>query len=169
MKCKQCEARKQKATYSGLCQKRKYESERVGRATHAPDVALENLTRTEKWAHLAPLLELKPLYRELKKACWRLRKARPERTQSGAYAKNGQRMGPLTMEGRQYGLDKVLAIQARAKVDLINAEEEARIREMWALGLYPQKWSEEDIKADAPIDRITSYGDKLITQPLLVR
>lgn len=54
-------------------------------------------------------------------------------------------------------------------VDLINGEEEARIREMWALDMWPQKWSSEDVDADVPIDRIDSIGKQIIVQPLLVR
>ncbi len=133
------------------------------------DVALERLCRTEKWAHLSPLLELRPLYAELKKPRNRKRKAVPERTKAGSYSKNGQRMGPLLMKAREYGLEKVLDIQKRARVDLINDEEEARIREMWALNLWPQKWSADDIAADVPIDLIKTVGDELVVQPLLLR
>jgi DNA sulfur modification protein DndC len=133
------------------------------------DVALERLTRTEKWAHLAPLLELKPLYKELKAPRWRKRKAAPELRQDGLYSKNGQRMGPLTMDGRAFGLKRVLDIQRRARVDLINDEEEARIREMWALDMWPRKWSSDDIKADVPLDQIMTVDNEIVTQPLLVR
>jgi DNA sulfur modification protein DndC len=133
------------------------------------DKALRRLTRTEKWGHLSPLLELKPLYAELKLAKWRLRKAEPEVNKDGRYAKNGQRMGPLTMEGRAYGLARVLDIQERAQVDLINAEEEARIRQLWAENAWPQGWSGDEINAAEMIDQITVVGNELITQPLLVR
>ena len=132
------------------------------------DTALERLLRAPEWQHLRPLLELRELYAELKLPRWRKRKAAPEMTQSGNYSKNGQRMGPLTMTGRAYGLGRVLDIQQRAGVDLVNTEEEARIREMWALDLWPRKWSNDDIAADAPIVRIVSVGDVLIEQGLLV-
>lgn len=132
------------------------------------DTALERLLRAPEWQHLRPLLELRELYAELKLPRWRKRKAAPEMTQSGDYSKNGQRMGPLTMAGRAYGLRRVLDIQRRAGVDLINANEEARIREMWSLGLWPRKWSEADIAADVPIARIVPVGDALIEQGLLV-
>lgn len=133
------------------------------------DVALGRLCQTEEWGHLKPLLELRGLYAELKKPHSRKRKALPERVKSGGYSKNGQRMGPLKMKARKFGLGKVLDIQKRARVDLINAEEEARIREMWALNLWPRKWSDGDIAADVPIDLITAVGDELVVQPLLVR
>lgn len=137
------------------------------------DVALENIVNTPDGKYLAPLLEIKPLFKELKKPKWRIRKAEPERTKAGNFAKNGQRMGPLTMEGRAYGLERVLDIQNRAGIDLINAEEETRIRELWNLNTWPTGWEDglnntNHIKADIPIDAISVIGDnELITQPRL--
>ena len=138
----------------------------VGCNLASRDTALERLLRHPDWSHLSPLLELRPLYAELKQPKWRKRKAAPERTQSGAYSKNGQRMGPLTMDGRAYGLERVLGIQRRAGVDLINADEERRIYEMWSQNLWPRKWSELDIGADQPISRIFAVDDVLIEQVL---
>ena len=81
----------------------------------------------------------------------------------------GQRMGPLTMEARAYGLERVLDIQERADVDLIDDDEECRIREMWSLDMWPRKWSAEDIDADQPIDAIMVGEDgQIVTQALLV-
>lgn len=139
----------------------------VGCNLASRDVALENLVRNPGWSHLSPLLELKPLFRELKRPKWRLRKAAPERLKDGSYAKNGQRMGPLTMAGRDYGLNRVLDMQRRAGVDLINAEEEARIRELWSLNTWPDGWDGEEVVADVMLDRITSLGSDLVVQPLL--
>lgn len=153
------------------------------------DTAIERLVRKPEWEHLRPLLELKPLYRELTKAKWRKRKAEAEplktqprktrntrntRTEDGTanvvYGKNPQRLGPLTMAAREYGLDRVLDIQQRAGVDLINAEEEGRIREMWALDLWPRKWSAGDIDGDIPLDAIRmDEAGRLIYQALLVK
>lgn len=103
----------------------------VGCPLASRDKALERLLREPQWGYLEPLLELRPLWRELKHARWRKRKAKPERRKDGKWGTNVQRKGPLTMEGRVYGLERVLDIQERAGVDLINTEEEARIREMW--------------------------------------
>lgn len=145
----------------------------IGCNLASKDVALENIVKNPVWAHLAPLLELKPLFRELKKAKWRLRKASPETRKDGTYGKNGQRLGPLTMAGREYGLERVLDIQRRARVDLINTEEEARIREMWSLGIYPHGWEDgesgNNVAGDLSLDRITVIGDnELIVQPRLL-
>jgi DNA sulfur modification protein DndC len=140
----------------------------VGCNLASKDTALKRLIRHPEWAHLSPLLELKPLYALLKQPRWRKRKAAPEVRKDGRYSLNGQRMGPLTMAGRAYGLDCIRDIQQRAGVDLINAEEETRIREMWELNVWPQKWSDTDIAADVPINRISSVnGYDLVEQALL--
>lgn len=141
----------------------------VGCPLASRDVALERLVRQPGQDRLKPLLELKPLYRELKKPQYRKRKARPEKRKDGQYSKNVQRLGPLTMEARAYGLSRVLAIQAEAGVDLINPEEEARIRELWALNTWPDKWTGDEVTGDVPLDAISiSKGGDVVTQGLLV-
>lgn len=130
------------------------------------DVALERVIRKPEWAHLTPLMELKPLWRELKQSRWRKRKTQPERRQDGAWGRNVQRMGPLTMAGREYGLARVLDIQARAGLELVNRDEETRIREMWALDMWPRKWSADDADANAPLReslRVT-LGGQIVAQ-----
>lgn len=133
------------------------------------DVALERVVQQSAWAHLAPLLELKPLWRELKLSRWRKRKVDPERRKDGQWARNVQRMGPLTMEARRYGLQRVLDIQRRSGVDIVNAVEETRIREMWALDMWPRKWSAQDAAASAPLRealRVTLDG-QIVSQATL--
>ena len=141
------------------------------------DTALMRLLEhhPDKWGHLSPLLELKPLFRELKKAKHRKRKAEPERNKDGSYAKNGQRLGPLTMEARAWALDVVLDIQRRVNeaangregISLINEEEEAHIRELWALNTWPNGWDGDEIVGDVPVDSITVTDAGLVVQPLL--
>jgi len=134
------------------------------------DTSLLWLLQTSEWGHLRPLLRLKPLYRELKKPQWRKRKVEPEKRKDGRWSQNVQRMGPLTMAARKYGLDCVLDIQAHARVDLINAEEETRIREMWRLDVWPRKWSAADADATLPVDALSLGGDgQIVTQALLIR
>lgn len=141
----------------------------VGCPLTSRDTSIERIIRNPAWEHLAPLLELKPLYRELKKPIWRKRKLQPEQRQDGQWSTNVQRMGPLTMEGRAMGLDTVLDIQRRARVDLINSEEEARIREMWALDMWPRKWSADDADATEPHDAISLSGDgRVVRQALML-
>ena len=132
------------------------------------DVALERVMRRPEWSRLSSLLELKPLWRELKQARWRKREVEPERRQDGAWGRNVQRMGPLTMDGRRYGLERVLDIQERAGVVILDVDEEARIREMWALDMWPRKWSCADADADAPLReslRVTLDG-QLVSQAM---
>lgn len=141
----------------------------IGCNLASKDTALDNLIALPEWSHLAPLRELKPLFQDLQRPKWRLRKATPATKKDGSYGKNGQRMGPLTMAAREYGLSKVLDIQQRAGVDLINAEEEARIRELIAANTWPLGWEGNEVVADIPIDAITVIGDReLVVQPLLV-
>lgn len=141
----------------------------VGCNLASRDTALERILRNPNWSHLSPLLELKPLYAELKRPVNRKRKIEPEVRQDGQYSRNVQRLGPLTMEARAYGLERVLDIQRRAGVDLVNADEEERIREMWRLNIWPQKWSDRDAAGDAVVDSLGLTSDGLLTvQPILI-
>lgn len=141
----------------------------VGCNLASRDNALERLIRQAEWEHLRPLLEIKPLFADLKMAKHRKRKSEPELRQDGQWAQNVQRLGPLTMEARSYGLERIKDIQSRAGVDLVNEEEEARIRELWALNTWPNKWTGEEVNGDVALDAIAvdAFGE-IISQPLLV-
>jgi DNA sulfur modification protein DndC len=78
------------------------------------DTALDSVIAQPRWAYLAPLKGLRPLWRELRKPALRLRKRGLELRKDGTPATNPQRMGPVTLEGREMALDRVLAIQAEA-------------------------------------------------------
>lgn len=130
------------------------------------DTALEIVIQMTRWAHLAPLLELKPLYRWMRLPAQRLRKRGVERLKDGSIAANPQRMGPLTLEARAEALAQILDIQRRAGVDLINAEEEMRIRELIAAGTFPDRWDGDEPRADAWLDAVYADGS---TQPILFR
>jgi diadenosine tetraphosphatase ApaH/serine/threonine PP2A family protein phosphatase len=116
------------------------------------------------WGHLAPLKGLKPLYRELREPRHRIRKAGLERLKDGSVAANPQRMGPLTFAARLMGLDRVLAIQAecnagaielgRPLLDILNGEEEARIRQLIAAETWPNGWDGDEPAADTPMDGV---------------
>lgn len=104
------------------------------------EMALDNILLNPQWAYLTPLKRIKPLWRELRLSQHRLRKARLEILKSGKTAANPQRMGPLTFETRLMGMELILGVQAeinefaralhRPEGGRINAEEEARIREL---------------------------------------
>lgn len=138
----------------------------IGCPLATKDTALEVVCGMPQWSHLAPLRELKPLYRWMREPAQRLRKSGVERLKDGSIAKNPQRMGPLTLEARQIALDRILDIQHRAQVDLINAEEEARIRELIAARTFPDKWDGDEPRADAWLDAVYQDGS---VQPILFR
>lgn len=132
------------------------------------DMALDNILLNPQWAYLAPLKRIKPLWRELRKPEHRLRKAGLEILKSGKTAANPQRMGPLTFEARLMGLELILGVQAeinaaanalrRPVVDLINAEEEARIRDLIALETWPDGWDGDEPIATTIMDTVYANG-----------
>jgi DNA sulfur modification protein DndC len=140
----------------------------VGCPLASEDVALDNILLSPHWAYLAPLKGLSVLWRELREPQHRLKKAGVERLQDGSIAKNPQRMGPLTFEARLMGIERVLGIQAevnaaarasgRPEIDLINAEEEARIRELIALETWPQGWDGDEPLATTIMDTVYQNG-----------
>lgn len=138
------------------------------------DAALEVVVALPAWSHLAPLLGLKPIYRALRLPQNRLKKT--GRASDGAIAsgKNKQRMGPLTFAARLWALEQIVAIQrdcneaavrlGRPGVDILNMEEEARIRELIAAGTWPNGWAGDEPTADTPMEMIYRNG---LTQAIL--
>jgi DNA sulfur modification protein DndC len=148
----------------------------VGCPLAAQDTALDTVLRNPRWAYLAPLKGLKPIYRELREPRNRLRQPGTETLKDGTVGKNPQRMGPLTFEARLRALDGVLAIQAecnamaalakRPAIDILNAEEEARIRYLITAGTWPDGWDGDEPRADELIETIYQNG---AVQPLLFK
>lgn len=139
------------------------------------DLALDTIIATDSWEYLAPLKGLKALWRELRLPEHRLRKAGAERLKDGSIAANPQRMGPLTFAAREMALDRVLSIQQacneaarssnRPTIDLLNREEEDRIRELIAARTWPNGWDGDEPSATDWLD--TVYQDGTV-QPLLL-
>jgi len=136
----------------------------VGCNLASRDFALEEIIKRPNWQQYKPLLELRPLYAELKKPARRLRKDGNEKRADGKLVKNPCRMGPLTFESRQWGMDIVKDIQARAGVDLINADEEARIVQLIEAKTWPRGWDGTEAVASMPFDNVNADGS---VQPLL--
>ena len=136
----------------------------VGCAVASRDYALEQIIQRPLWAQYRPLMELRPLYAELKKPENRLRKDGTERKANGDLVHNPCRMGPLTMDARRFALSTVKNIQARAGVDLINAEEEARILELIAANTWPDKWTGGEPLASLPYAKVNPDGS---VQPIM--
>jgi len=123
------------------------------------DWAFKSMLRKPQWAYLKPLTGLRALYNELLEAKHRHRKVDPLDTR----IKSHGALGALTMDAREYALDKILAMQADANYILIDAEEEARIRELWRLGTYPRGWTGLEPIGTEPFERLFVGG----SQPLL--
>ena len=132
------------------------------------DAALERVVAQPKWAYLAPLEKLRPLYWEMKKPQYRLRKHGEVRKAATKYI-GRNRLGPLHMEARRSMLEKVLAIQdevnraARTQgmpeVILINEEELARIEELMAANTWPNQWDGTEARGDAMLPEILPDGN----------
>ncbi|GEP00558.1 phosphoadenosine phosphosulfate reductase domain-containing protein [Methylobacterium haplocladii] len=147
----------------------------IGCPLASQDKALEAVVELPAWSYLRPLLGLRPIYRELRLPRNRLRQPGGETRRDGTLVPNQQRMGPITLPARLDALERILAIQAtcnaeaarldRPVVDLLNGEEEARIRELIDLGTWPQRWTGDEPVADLPMDAIFPDGT---VQPLLI-
>ena len=147
----------------------------IGCPLASQEKALETIIENPDWAYLDPLLELKPLYRELREPKHRLRKSGVERLKDGSIAANPQRMGPLTLEARDMALERVLDIQGRVnesarfldrpRIDILNRDETARIRFLIDAETWPEKWTGDEPLATEPLDKVFADGTG---QPLLV-
>lgn len=125
------------------------------------DVALDALLRLfwDDWAHLVHLKRLRPVFRALRLPRNRLRQPGGEARKDGSLSPNQHRMGPLTMTARAWALGEILSIQAdinteaaargRPGVDLIDEEEEQRIRGLWSMNTWPHGWTGKEPRADA--------------------
>jgi DNA sulfur modification protein DndC len=139
----------------------------IGCPLATKDTALDNVIATPEWEYLAPFKRLRPLYTELRQFKHRKQKD-GERNKDGKLSANPSRKGPLTLAARERALGEVLGIQdeinasaqqlGRPVVDLINAEEETRIRELIAARTYPNKWSDADPDATVLIPQTHADG-----------
>ena len=137
------------------------------------DSALERVLANPKWEYLAPLRQLRPLYWEVKKPQYRLRK-HGEVKKDGTLAKKQGRLGPLTLETREWMLGEILRIQdevntaaaavGQPAVSLINDEELNRIRDLIDEKTWPEKWDGTEHRGDEWLPEILSDGS---IQPLL--
>lgn len=141
----------------------------VGCPLASRDNALDTILRLPEWRYLAPLKDLKPLYRELKLPVHRLRKPGGEKRADGTPVKNQHRMGPLTFEARRWGMARVLdiqrrvnemaAIEGRPPIDILDPEEVDRIEALITAGTWPRRWTGEEPRADVPF---VESGERLL-------
>ena len=131
----------------------------VGCPLASEDSALDAILKLPRWAYLAPLKELRQVYRWLREPRQRLRKAQEEVRKDGSWSKNAQRMGPITLEARLEAMNRILDIQRRVndaagtrpKLDILNTEEVQTITRLIAAGTWPDGWSGEEPRADTLI------------------
>ncbi len=134
------------------------------------DTALIQILLNPEWAYLSPLMELRPLWAELKKPWNRLRKDKAEYRKDGKLVKNPNRMGPLTFDARRWGLAQILDIQERVcvaarelgkpEVILINDEELTAIEQMIESEVWPQGWSGTEARADEEFTELNKLGEE---------
>lgn len=146
----------------------------VGCPLATQDTALDSLLRRPAWAYLAPLGELRGIYREMRSPLVRLRKRGLELRKDGTAAANPQRMGPLSIDARRGFLARILDLQARVnaaadegrrpRVDILSPEEIAHIEACLDAGLYPDKWGGDEPMASELLDAVFADGTG---QPLL--
>jgi len=106
----------------------------------------------------SPLCELYAVWNEALSVRNRLQKEEPGKRNTG--------MGPLKMEARQRLFARVLDIQRRAEIVLVNPEDEAFIRQCWKEQRYPRGWSaaneltspEVEERRDRPLFQVTING-----------
>lgn len=147
----------------------------IGCPLASKDLALETIVQMPAWDHLRPLLDVKPIYRELRLPHNRLKKTGLDEHGEVAKGKDKQRLGPLTFHARLWALERIEAIQQecnvaasrldRPGVDLLNAEEAARIRELIAAETWPNGWDGNEPTGDTPLDQVLPDGT---VQPLLI-
>lgn len=138
------------------------------------DQALDRVLKLPEWKYLSPLKQLKLLYAELREPSNRLRKTEPEYNADGKLVSNLNRLGPMLMSTRIFGLNAVLNIQDeinsfaishhRPEISLISPEEQARIMELIEAKTWPDKWTGEELSGDVPYDHVFLDGS---IQPLL--
>lgn len=138
------------------------------------DTALDLILKEPEWAYLSPLKRLKPIYREMRNFANRLQKDGTETRKDGSLVANPGRKGPLTLEAREQFLEEILLIQreinfqaqglGRPITSLINAQEEARIRELIETRTFPNKWSGDEPNGADLLPDVYSDGT---VQPLL--
>ncbi|MFA6400900.1 MAG: phosphoadenosine phosphosulfate reductase family protein [Salinivirgaceae bacterium] len=134
------------------------------------DKALKAVIRMPYWSYLTPLMELKPIYREMRNPQYRLRKNGSVK-KDGTLSKNQQRLGPLTLDARKIFLSRIIGIQEsvnkeavslnRPTIDIINVDEIQRIHELINANTWPNNWDGTETIGDVLLDRKYSDGSTM--------
>ena len=138
------------------------------------DRALDAVVALPHWSYLAPLKRIRAdIYEWLRLPSQRLRKPGGETRKDGTLCSNQNRMGPIHLGARIEALGRLIAIQgevnaeaariARPPVDHLNAEEEARIRELVAAETWPNGWRGDEPHADEEFEPCFSDGTRQLS------
>lgn len=133
------------------------------------DTALDSVLKLfpDEWGYIAPIKELRPIYREMRSFEHRLRK-HGETNNDGKLSKNPFRVGPLTMKARKHFTERILEVQAdinimayvqgKQPIDFLNDEELTRIRWHWDNNIWPQRWTGDEPPATESFTQIFRDG-----------
>ncbi|MGV8094490.1 MAG: phosphoadenosine phosphosulfate reductase family protein [Mangrovibacterium sp.] len=133
------------------------------------DTALDAIMRLypDEWGYLKPMKEIRPIFREMRKFKYRIRK-HGETNKDGQLSKNSFRVGPLTMEARKKFTQEILDIQnevndvaikqGRPVIDILNQEEIDRILWHWDNNIWPQRWDGSEPGALEKFNQVFSDG-----------
>jgi DNA sulfur modification protein DndC len=147
----------------------------MGCPVASKDKALETVCQRPGWAYLSPLLRLREVFERLRSdKSFRKRHPGGETKKDGTFVKNQQRLGPLTMAARRWGMAQILAIQSEVNesakalnkpmVDILNQDEVDRINELIKLNTWPDKWTGNEPTADTIMPTYFANGT---VQPLI--
>lgn len=135
------------------------------------DKALAAIIKLHNWKYLTPLMDLKPIYREMRSQQHRHRQPGGQTKKDGSLEKNQQRLGPLTLIARKNFLSRILRIQkeindtadliVRPHIDIINEEELSRIHELIEANTFPSKWDGTEPTGDIILDKVYSDGSSM--------
>lgn len=132
------------------------------------DTALDALmAKYPYWRYLEPIKELRPIFREMRKFEYRIRK-HGETLKDGSLSKSPNRVGPLTIQARKLFMTHILGIQFKVNMQaakegkpgvyLINDEELKRIEWHWENNIWPERWTGKEPLATEPFDQMFQDG-----------
>lgn len=147
----------------------------IGCPVASQDRSLEAVIRIPEWSYLSPLLKIRGVFEELRSnKSYRKRHPGGEVKKDGTLVKNQQRLGPLTMQARIWGLNQILSIQDevnksatlqnRPAIDILNGHEVNRIHQLIDANTWPDKWNGSEPTADTILDK--TYADGTILKDL---
>ncbi len=132
------------------------------------DKPLLKMSRKPEWSHLSVILELNDVYRWLSRHENRLRKPLTFTKAGSIHNKSGV-IGPLTIEARREGLRRILDIQNRAGIVLIDDKELKRIYWHWGNETFPLGWTGQEPLASelTPCIQVLPNGQDYTIQYIL--